>query len=57
TSENPKIGPISEVASGVKTTANGIERIPVIGEIAKPVTTAVKWFADVVGTVAAIFGW
>nr|ACD01404.1 structural polyprotein [Israeli acute paralysis virus] len=57
TSENPKIGPISEVASGVKTTANGIERIPVVGEIAKPVTTAVKWFADVVGTVAAIFGW
>lgn len=57
TSENPKIGPISEVASGVKTAANGIERIPVLGEIAKPVTAAVKWFADVVGTVAAIFGW
>lgn len=57
TSENPKIGPISEVASGVKTAANGIERIPVLGEIAKPVTAAVKWFADIVGGVAAIFGW
>nr|QJI52175.1 MAG: CRPV capsid superfamily protein [Dicistroviridae sp.] len=57
TSENPKIGPISELASGVKTAANGIERIPVIGEIAKPVTAAVKWFADIVGTVASIFGW
>lgn len=57
TSENPKIGPISEVASGVRTAASGIERIPVIGEIAKPVTTAVKWFADVVGCVASIFGW
>lgn len=57
TSENPKIGPISEVASGVKTAANGIERIPVIGEIAKPVTSAVKWFADIVAGVASIFGW
>lgn len=57
TSENPKIGPISEVASGVKTAANGIERIPVVGEICKPVTAAVKWFADIVGNVAAIFGW
>nr|QGN03907.1 CRPV capsid superfamily [Kashmir bee virus] len=57
TSENPKIGPISEVASGVKTAANGIERIPVLGEIAKPITSAVKWFADIVGGVASIFGW
>lgn len=57
TSENPKVGPISEVASGVKSVANGIERLPIVGEIAKPVTAAVKWFADIVGGVAAVFGW
>jgi hypothetical protein len=55
--ENPKIGPITELSTGVKQVANGIERIPVIGEICKPVTSCVKWFADRVAQVAAIFGW
>nr|AAL05920.1 capsid protein [Acute bee paralysis virus]AAL05921.1 capsid protein [Acute bee paralysis virus] len=55
--ENPKIGPISELATGVNKVANGIERIPVIGEMAKPVTSTIKWVADKIGSVAAIFGW
>lgn len=50
-------GPIQELASNISATAASVERIPVIGEVAKPVTTIVKWFSDFVGNVASIFGW